>query len=154
MAMLSPMDFLAQSDAELAVKTDAAGRKVRMKAELTRLGKISNDGIIQAACLHVGALSGIYLESGQLQEILALYPAEKARLVRYTSSDIAHAELATKGEGTASAYLVANVMAHFFGNTQWPEPGSNVDRQAFAKRLRRAAHLQGYTITPPLAHAV
>ena len=147
MTIMTPAEFMKQSDSDLA-KPGLAGEKIaRMKAGLIRHGRMPDSFVVPATCDYIQKLTSISMSQEELQEMLALYPAEKARLSRFTSSDFAHCDLVRTGVAVKEAFLIANVVAHFFGNTLWPKASDAVDIKAFITKIQRAALVLGYTVS-------
>lgn len=155
MPIYNPEEFMALAEQELAQAQHVQQRNMRMRSELEGAGKLPQGLAVDGTCTYIGKLTGIYLSEAELQGMFSLYPAERARLARYTTSDLAKAESAKTGTGAPDAYLIANVVADFFGRTVWPNNDSSIDRSSFALRLRKAAHKMGYNvIQPAVAQAV
>ena len=147
MTIMTPAEFMTQSDSDLA-KPGLAGEKIaRMKVGLIRHGRMPDSFVVPATCDYIQKLTSISMSQEELQEMLALYPAEKARLSRFTSSDFAHCDLVKTGVAVKEAFLIANVVAHFFGNTLWPKASDAVDIKAFITKIQRAALVLGYTVS-------
>jgi hypothetical protein len=146
MSILSTEQFMEQSDDVMISPSICAEKKVRMNSALTRNGRLPDSFVIPTTQQYIESLTGISLSTSELQEMLAMYPAEKAKLARYTMSDFIHSDLVKLGKGVPETYLIANIVAHFFGSTLWPTPGNLVDRKAFVRKLQRCAMRQGYTV--------
>lgn len=153
MPMYNPEEFMALPEQELAQQVHVQERTVRMRSALGVAGKLPQGLAVAGTCTYIGKLTGIYLTEAELQSMFSLYPAERARLARYTTYDMDKAESAKLGTGTPDAYLIANVVSDFFGRTVWPSNDSSVDRASFALRLRKAAHKMGYNVIHPTALA-
>lgn len=146
MSILTTAQFMAQSDDVLTNPSLLAEKAVRMKSALTRNGSLPDTFVIPTTRQYIESLTGINLSADQLQEMLALYPAEKAKLARYTMSDFIHSDLVKVGKGVPETYLIANIVAHFFGRTLWPKPDDSVDRKSFVRKLQRSAMRLGYSV--------
>lgn len=146
MSIMTPVQFMEQSEIVGIKPGQSAEKSARMRAELVRHGRMPDTFVLPATCSYIEKLTNIMLTPEQLQEILALYPAEKARLARFTSSDFAHCELVKTGTAVKEAYLIANVVAHFFGRTLWPKASDAVDSKAFTKKIQRSAMFLGYSV--------
>lgn len=154
MPIYNPEEFMALPEHELAEALHVQQRDVRMRSGAQGPGKLPEGLAVDGTCTYIANLTGIFLSEPELQCMFSLYPAERARLARYTSSDLAKAELAKTGTGAPDSYLIANVVADFFGRTVWPKNESSVDRPTFALRLRKAAFKMGYNVIQPAAQAV
>jgi hypothetical protein len=153
MPIYNPEEFMALPEQELAQQAHVEERSLRMRSKQEGAGKLPEGLAVAGTCSYIGKLTGIYLSEPELQGMFSLYPAERARLARYTTSDLAKAESARSGTGNQDSYLIANVVADFFGRTVWPSNDSSVDRGSFALRLRKAAHKMGYNVIHPTALA-
>jgi hypothetical protein len=146
MSILTTAQFMEQSDDLLANPGLSLEKHGRMKSALTRTRRLPDTFVIPTTCRYIESLTGISLSAEQLQEMLALYPAEKAKLARYTMSDFIHSDLVKLGKGVPETYLIANIVAHFFGQTLWPTPNETVDRKSFVRKLQRSAMKFGYSV--------
>jgi hypothetical protein len=146
MSILTTAQFMDQSDDVLTSPSLSSEKSVRMRSALTRNGRLPDTFVIPTTCQYIEGLTGINLSADQLQEMLALYPAEKAKIARYTMSDFIHCDLVKLGKGVKETYLIANIVAHFFGRTLWPTPDDSVDRKSFVRKLQRSAMKQGYSV--------
>lgn len=154
MPIYNPEQFMALADHDLVQADHVQQRNRRMTSQLEGAAKLPQGLAVVGTCHYISSLAGIYLSEPELQGMFSLYPAERARLARYTTSDMEKAEAAKHGNGSPDSYLIANVVADFFGRTVWPSNESSVDRTSFAQRLRKAAHKMGYNVIPPTAQAV
>lgn len=146
MTILSPEQFLEQNDPLMFKPGYPAEKSVRMKSELARHGRLPETFVLPATCKYIESLTNVYLTPDQLQEMLALYPAEKSKIARFTASDFAHCDLAKTGTGVKESYLLADMVAHFFGRTLWPRAADAVDRKAFLAKIQRSAMFLGYSV--------
>lgn len=147
MTIMTPAEFMAQNDSDLSQPGLAGEKMARMQVGLIRHGRMPDSFVVPATCEYIEKLTSITMSAEQLQEMLALYPAEKAKLSRFTSSDFAHCDLVKNGEAVKESFLIANVVAHFFGRTLWPKASDAVDIKAFTKKIQRAALVLGYTVS-------
>jgi hypothetical protein len=153
MPIYNPEEFMALAEQDLGQQVYVQERSVRMRSDLKRAGKLPEGLAVAGTCTYIGNLTGIYLSEQELQEMFSLYPAERARLARYTTSELDKAVTVKQDTGGPDSYLIANVVADFFGRTVWPSNDSSVDRASFALRLRKAAHKMGYNVIHPTALA-
>ena len=149
MPIYNPEEFMALAEQELAQEQHVQQRKVRMRLELEKEGKLPQGIAVAGTCTYISNLTGIHLSEAEIQGMFSLYPAERARLARYTTGDMAKAESAKSGTGGPDDYLIANVVADFFGRTVWPNNSSSVDLPSFVLRLRKAAYKMGYNVIYP-----
>lgn len=147
MSIMTPAQFMQASEAVSADHMVALANNARIRAQFNqRHGTMPDSFVVPATCDYIEKLTSINLTLEQLQDILALYPAEKARIARFTSSDFAHCELVKSGTAVKETYLIANMVAHFFGRTTWPKAVDAVDFKAFIKKLQRSAMILGYSV--------
>lgn len=147
MTIMTPAQFI-QADESRPVDFSAfAAHNERMRTQLNqRHGTMPDSFVVPAACDYIEKLTKIRMTTAQFQEMLALYPAEKAKIARYTSSDFTHCELVRTGTAVKESYLIADVVTHFLGKTLWPRSTDGVDTKVFALKLQRRAMMLGYSV--------
>jgi hypothetical protein len=146
MSIITPAQFMAQNETMVMSPVQVAEKAVRIRLQMDRHGRIPDSFVVPATCEYIEKLTSIQVTPNQLQEMLALYPAEKARLSRFTAGDFAHCELVKTGVAVTESYLIANVVAHFFGQTLWPKASDAIDIKAFITKIQRSAMILGYSV--------
>lgn len=147
MSIITPAQFINADDSQVADNPVLAANNARMRAQMNlRHGTMPDTFVVPAACDYIENLTKIRMTPAQLQEMLALYPAEKAKISRFTRSDFNHCELVRTGTAVKEAYLIADVVTHFLGRTLWPRAADGVDSKVFANKLQRRAMMLGYSV--------
>ncbi|MBI6882368.1 hypothetical protein [Pseudomonas putida] len=147
MSIMTPSQFMESDQSKEVDHSAFSAHNARMRAQLNqRHGTMPDSFVVPAACTYIEKLTKIQMTSAQLLEMLALYPAEKARISRFTTSDFTHCEMVKTGTAVKDAYLIADMLTHFLGRTRWPRSTDGVDDKAFALKLQRRAMMLGYAV--------
>lgn len=147
MSIITPAQFINAEENQSADHSALAANNARIRTQMNlRHGTMPDSFVVPAACDYIEKLTKIRMTPAQLQEMLALYPAEKARIARFTSSDFSHCDLVRTGTAVKEAYLIADVVTHFLGRTLWPRAADGVDPKAFEIKLQRRAMMLGYSV--------
>lgn len=82
---------------------------------------------------HIKTATGVELSTGQLSEILTLFPSERIKLAEYGISD------------TEVRECMYNVACCFFAGCEAPTYGDGIDMDRFIKHLQGQAKIMGYS---------